>query len=158
MLLAQVVNFTILALVLGKFLYKPILKMLDERRKKIEEGLKLTEKMKIKEAELDSEREKVLDKAKAEGVKIIEEHRDKAKKVEADIIIKAGEEAKVIKEKAKAELEEEKKIMRSDLNSQVLSIATAMAKTVVLDLLDQKAQTTVIEKKLQLLEKERVHG
>ena len=45
LLLTQVINFTILVVVLTKFLYKPILKMLDERKKKIEEGLTLSREM-----------------------------------------------------------------------------------------------------------------
>src|SRR3989338_9157846 len=44
-LLTQIINFLLMVLILSKILYKPILKMLDERKKKIEEGLKYTAKM-----------------------------------------------------------------------------------------------------------------
>ena len=49
MLLTQVINFLVLVILLTKFLYKPILKLIDERRKKIEEGLQLAQEMKLKE-------------------------------------------------------------------------------------------------------------
>ena len=42
---------------------------MEDRKRKIEEGLLLTDKMKSRETELNQEREKVLDKAKAEVAK-----------------------------------------------------------------------------------------
>jgi len=45
LLLAQILNFLIIAFVLTKILYKPILQLLDKRKKTIEEGLRLTQKM-----------------------------------------------------------------------------------------------------------------
>ncbi len=64
MLVTQIINFAILAFILTKFLYKPILKLLDERQKKIAEGLELSQKMKLKEEEIQKEKEPVLHKAK----------------------------------------------------------------------------------------------
>ena len=53
LLLAQGVNFVILLVVLTKFVYKPLMKMVEERRKKIELGIKGGEKAEqiIKQAE-----------------------------------------------------------------------------------------------------------
>lgn len=158
MLLAQIVNFAIMVVVLTKFLYRPILKMLDERKKKIEEGLKLAQEMKIKQEELDKERDKVLDKAKAEGQKIIEEHKNRAKKLEAEISQQANEEIRLLKEKAKAEIEAEKENVWSELNKQVLNIALSITKTVLSDYLDKKTQGLIIEKKLAQLTKDRLHA
>lgn len=155
MLLTQLINFVILAVILTKFLYKPILKLIDERRKKIEEGLTLAEKMKVKEDELRKEREAVLDKAKDEGQKIIEEYKTRGRKVEADIIAAASDDAKAIKEKTARELEQEREKIWQELKLQVLVVASAMAKTVVSDILTDKNQLLLIDKKLEKLEKEK---
>ncbi|MCL5675580.1 MAG: F0F1 ATP synthase subunit B [Patescibacteria group bacterium] len=158
MLLMQLINFVILVAVLTKFLYKPVLKLIDERRKKIEEGLALAEKMKVKEEELRKEREAVLDKAKDEGQKIIEEYKERGRKVEADIVKSANEEAKGIKEKTAIELEQEREKIWQDLEKQMLGVASAMAKTVVADILTDKNQLLLIDKKLEKLEKENQGG
>lgn len=153
-LIVQVINFTILVIVLTKFLYKPILKMLDERKKKIEEGLTLAKDMAVKEEELQKEKEKVLEKAKKDGDKIIEEYKVQAKKIEAEIINLANEEAKRLKEKAILNLEEEKIKMWSDLRKQLLILALEMSQKVIGDILNDKNQKMILEKKLKLLESE----
>lgn len=158
LLLTQIINFTILVVILTKFLYRPILKMLDDRKKKIEDGLLMAEKMKTKEEELDTAREKVLDHAKAEGREIIEEAKNRAKKLEEAILIRANDEAKTIKEKAKVEAMEEKEVIMGELNNKVLSIAMAIVKTILPGILDKKAHMDLIEKKIATLEKENNHG
>ncbi len=158
MLLTQIINFLVLVVVLTKFLYKPILKLIDDRRRKIEEGLELSQKMKIKEEELAKEKEVVLDKAKDEGQKLIEECKERGRKLENEIVILANEEAKGIKEKAKREIDQERTKLWEELEKQMLEVASAMAKTVVMDVLDQKSQVQLIDKKLEKLEKETVNA
>lgn len=155
LLLTQVINFTILVIVLTKFLYKPILKMLDERKKKIEEGLALSVEMAAKEEEIQKEKEKVLDKAKTEGAKIIEEYKVQGKKMESEIIAAANEEAKRLKEKVSLDLDEEKKKMWGELRKQLLVLAMEMSKKAVGDLLSDKSQRLILERKLKLLESEK---
>jgi len=58
LLLAQVVNFAVLLFILKRFLYKPILKVLEERKKRIEESLKNAEEIEkrlVETAELEEE-------------------------------------------------------------------------------------------------------
>lgn len=155
LLLTQVINFTILVVVLSKFLYKPILKMLDERKKKIEEGLALAAEMAAKEEEMQKEKEKVLDKAKSEGAKIIEEYKEQGKKMESEIIAAASEEAKRLKEKVLIDQEEEKKKMWNDLRKQLLVLAMEMSRKVVGEMLNDKSQRLILERKLKLLESEK---
>lgn len=157
MLVTQIINFLIMVLVLTKFLYKPILKTIDERRKKISEGLELSEKMKEKEEELLREREKVLDKARAEGQKILEELKAKAKKSGEEILAEAKSEALALKEKAQKDIEDERKKIWSSVSDEVLTLSMGMTKTVIGQLLDSKFQDEVIEKKLKALEKESLH-
>ena len=155
LLLTQVINFTILVVVLTKFLYKPILKMLDERKKKIEEGLTLSREMATKEEELQKEKEKVLDKAKSEGAKIIEEYKAQGKKMESEIIAAASEEAIRLKDKVSLDLDEEKKKMWGELRKQLLVLAMEMSKKAVGELLNDKSQRLILEKKLKFLESEK---
>lgn len=157
MFLTQLINFVIIIVILTKFLYRPILKLLDERKQKIEEGLALSEKMKIAEEELKKERAKVLEKANDEGKDLIDEFKAQGKKVEADIISAANEEAKLLKEKTRLEMEEEKQKMKDELNKEVLSISLALTRTVLSQYLDKKTQMQIVEQKLKKLESERMH-
>src|SRR3989344_4706705 len=73
LLAAQVVNFLILLFILKKFLYKPILKVLEARKQKIEESLKNAEEIERKLLLTEEEKEKILAKTSLEAQKILDE-------------------------------------------------------------------------------------
>lgn len=102
LLAAQVVNFLILLFILKKFLYKPLLKVLDERRKKIEDSLKSAEEIEKRLQETNetvdkmmikasSDIQKMMDEAKKEIGIMKEEGKLQAESI-ASQIIKKGEE------------------------------------------------------------------
>ncbi|MEK7065488.1 MAG: ATP synthase F0 subunit B, partial [Patescibacteria group bacterium] len=99
LLVAQIVNFAIIVVVLSKLLYKPILAMLEKRKREIAQGLALTEKMRQEEEKFKERKEKMLLEARKEGHEIIEEARKQAKVVEKDILAAAQEEAGEVMEK-----------------------------------------------------------
>ena len=76
--LAQVISFTIVALLLRRFAYKPILAVLEERRRKIEEGQLNAEKIKRELAEAEKRYQEILAKANADAQKMIDEARESA--------------------------------------------------------------------------------
>ena len=76
--IAQVVSFLIVAGLLYKFAYQPILNVLIERRERIAEGLANAEKIKAELAHTEAARQEVLDKANAQANKLIEEAREAA--------------------------------------------------------------------------------
>ncbi|MCL2485852.1 MAG: F0F1 ATP synthase subunit B [Endomicrobia bacterium] len=65
--LFQVINFLIVAFILKKFLYNPLMKKLDERKNKIEKGLKDAEDAGIALENAAQERQKILAGAKADA-------------------------------------------------------------------------------------------
>lgn len=70
---AQIVNFLVIFFVLKKFLYKPMLKMLDERKYKIAEGLKNADEAAKRLEETLQKEEKILSKAQEQARKLLEE-------------------------------------------------------------------------------------
>ncbi len=78
LLLSQIISFTIVAIVLQKFAYKPILKVLEERRQTIKQGLENAEKIKQQLAESEARYTEILAKANAEAQKLIDEARASA--------------------------------------------------------------------------------
>lgn len=76
--LSQCVSFAIVAFLLQRFAYKPIIAVLEERRRRIEEGLANAEKIKRELAEAEARYQDILSKANAEATKMIEEARASA--------------------------------------------------------------------------------
>ena len=93
LLLAQGVNFVILLIVLTKFVYKPLMKMVEERRKKIELGIKGGEKAEqiIKQAE--QEKTGIIKEADTQAVAIISEAEKTAQKKAQEIGLQADKKA-----------------------------------------------------------------
>src|SRR3989304_5856480 len=73
LLIAQIVNFLIILFLLKKFFYKPIIKLLDDRKKKIEESLKNAEEI-----------EERLKQTEEKSAQIIEEERRNSRNLIAE--------------------------------------------------------------------------
>jgi F-type H+-transporting ATPase subunit b len=81
MFFSQVVAFVIVALALKKFAYGPVLEMLEERKKRIAEGLANAEKIKQDLATTQAKSQEILTQAGVQASKIIEDARNAAAKV-----------------------------------------------------------------------------
>jgi F-type H+-transporting ATPase subunit b len=76
--LAQLILFIVVYFVLKKFAFGPIITMLEERRKKIEEGQLNAQKIKQQLAEAEKRHQEILIKANAEAQKLIDQARESA--------------------------------------------------------------------------------
>jgi|ERR1700730_12767357 F-type H+-transporting ATPase subunit b len=74
-LIAQVLLFIIVYWILSKFAFKPVIAMLEERRRRIEEGMLNAENIKKQLAEAQAKYEEILAKANADSQRLIEEVR-----------------------------------------------------------------------------------
>jgi len=77
-LVAQMISFSIVCALLYLFAYKPVLKMLAERRQLIAQGLANTEKIRAELAKTETQRLEVLAQANNQATQLIEEARDAA--------------------------------------------------------------------------------
>jgi F-type H+-transporting ATPase subunit b len=76
--LSQVISFCIVVFLLRRFAYKPILAVLEERRRKIEEGQLNAEKIKKELAEAEKRYQEIVAKGNADAQKMIDEARESA--------------------------------------------------------------------------------
>lgn len=74
--LSQVISFCIVAFLLQRFAYKPILAVLKERRRKIEEGQINADKIKKELAEAEKRYQEIVAKANADAQRMIDEARE----------------------------------------------------------------------------------
>lgn len=141
-LLAQLVNFGIILFVLKKFLYKPVLFMLDKRKQTIEDNARLQGELEKKLANL-TDKEKELDKkAKSAAAKIADEARKEGEKSAQKILDKAEADAKLISEEARKKALAQLDKVRKEIEFKVEEKALVLANKIISQLLpgDVKAR------------------
>lgn len=152
-LLTQIVNFVVMVVVLTKFLYRPILRTLEDRKKKIEEGLRYAEEMKEAVEKNEKKRKEIVAEAKDEAREILEEAKANGKRLEEEIIQKAHREAEGILAKGKNEIAMEHVELEKQLEKQTVNVAAAMVESLLGSVLTKKMHQALIDKKLAALSK-----
>src|SRR6266542_751923 len=116
---AQVINFLIVAVALTVFAYKPILNVLEERKKRIAEGLANAERIKQELARTEAARQDVLNQANLQANKLIEEARAAAARVQEQETQKAIAAAEQIIAKAREAAAQDHARMLAELKREV---------------------------------------
>ena len=131
LLIAQIINFGILVLVLARFVYRPLLNVIDERIQKVKEAEEKSSSADARLEEIKNLENEVLAKARVAGAKIVEDAEKAAKENAARILAQAQTEADKIASQGKLALEQESVKIREAFKSEALSIvALALEKTV----------------------------
>jgi len=155
LLLAQVVNFLIIVVVLTKLLYKPILTALEKRRKEIEKGIALTEKMQQEDIKLQEKKQRIVDEARSEALTIIDEAKKQGSVAGKEITAQAHRDAQEIITRAKAENEKLRHSLEKDIRRQTVELAALMAKRLLTQVLTAEDKHKIIEKHLRELSSEK---
>ena len=117
--LSQLISFVIVAFLLHKFAYKPILTVLNERRDRIEEGLKNAERIKQELASAQAKAQDILSQANVQANKFIEDARAAAAKVQEAETQKAIASAEQIIAKAREAAAADHARMMAELKREV---------------------------------------
>ena len=143
--IAQCISFAIVAFLLQRFAYKPILKVLEERRQKIAESLANADKIKSELASAQAKAQEILTQAGAQGNKMIEEARASAAKVLEVESQKAIATANDIIAKARQASEAELVRMKAELRKEVGRLVVATSAKVTGNILTADQQTRLAE-------------
>ncbi len=122
LLVAQLINFAVVVFVLAKFVYKPMVKMLDQRTKKIEDGISFADKAKKELDRVEVLKHEELKKAEAQGQQIVNSAEKDAKKVADDITKGAEREKERIVATGITILKEQKAQMESSFYQQAAGV------------------------------------
>jgi F-type H+-transporting ATPase subunit b len=146
-LIVLTLNFIILAIVLYAWAYQPILKMLDDRKAKIAQGLEDARIAGEARANAEKEAQKILNDAQAEAARRVAEATQRAEQAAAAVRAAAEEERARIMNAASADAELERNRVLGDLRPQVAALALAAAQQVVGEVLkkEEKYGRTLIE-------------
>ena len=148
-LTAQIVNFAILLGLLYLVAYRPLMRMLDERSRRIKESMEQTELIKEQAAKAEQETAKRIAAANKEGLEIItqavktgEEVRQKAQGV-------ARKEAGTLITKAQVEIQRERDEAISELRKEFADLTILAAEKIIDRSLDKEAHRELIDQVLK---------
>jgi F-type H+-transporting ATPase subunit b len=149
--ISQVISFCIVAFLLHRFAYKPILKVLEERRQKIAESLANAEKIKQELASAQIKSQELLNQASVQANKIIEEARAAAARITETETQKAVAAAQDIIQKARQANEAELARLRAELRREIGQLAVKAAMQVTGKILTAEDQRRLAEETNQQL-------
>lgn len=125
-ILASLLNLLILFLIVKKFLYKPVKKMLNDRQNTIDGDYKKAEEAKNQALADQKAYEEKIVTAKAEGDSIIKSAVDMAHSREEEILKEAKQKAEGILKQAQSDIDLERRKAESLIKSEIVSVSTAL--------------------------------
>jgi len=144
-LVTQLVNFAILLVLLRMFLWGPILKMLDERKHRIEEGLKASEAAASAAEQSQVAAKAALEDARAEGRDLVARAQETAARLQSELETQARASAERIVERAREEMEQERLQAIQSLRAEFADLTVRAAERVVGQSLDRTAHQRLID-------------
>lgn len=147
-ILFQIINFSVVVGALTFLLYKPVLKIFDERAKRIQEGQKAAAEAIKNNEELEKAQKKMESSMKRERAKVLNEAQEEAKKKASDIVSKAKSDAKAEHKKLLENWEKEKAQLLKEAKSDMADAVIAVSAKVIGKSLDSKAQQKLIDSEL----------
>jgi len=148
-LIAQVVNVAILFGLLYLVAYKPIMRMLDERSRKIKESMDNTEHIKQQAERAEEEASKRIEEAAKEGQEAIARAMRTGDEVRQEAQQKAKSEGEALITRVKSEIQRERDEAIEQLRGEFADITIQAAGKVIDRTLDKKAHRDIIDKVLK---------
>ena len=149
MLIAQIVGFLVLLYILSKLLYRPLLKVMDERAARIKESLEAAERAKEQAAASQEQMQEDMRKAREEGQQMIAQARDVASRFRDEEMAKAREEIAAERAKAEADIQRERDAAIEDLRQEFAGLAISAAERVVERSLSESDHRAIIDRVLE---------
>ena len=138
-------NTILLFLVLKKFLFKPVMKMITDRQKEIDDLYDAAGKAEEKAKALEQEYQQKLSVAAETGERMVKEAVKRGQDREEEIIRQANAEAAAILDKAAADIAMEKKKAINDAKDEISGMAMAIAEKVLGRELNEADQADLID-------------
>jgi F-type H+-transporting ATPase subunit b len=143
--LVQLFGFVTLVIIMSEWAYKPIVRILEERKRKIAQGLEDARVAADARANAEKEAQKIVANAQADANKRVQEATERAEKAAADVRAATEDERKRLIETAKEEAALERNRVLADLRGQVAALSIAAANKLIGESMDEKRQRTLIE-------------
>lgn len=149
--LANFVNFLIIFYILNRFLFKPLAKVLAERKEVIAEGVKKSAEADVVLRETEVERERILSASRQEANAIVSTAESAAVALKNKRAEEAEAQAGVILSEAKDTIAKEKARLEMELKEKAVSLVIASTEKVLREKIDSTKNETLINNALNSL-------
>jgi F-type H+-transporting ATPase subunit b len=141
----HLVNFIVLIFLITRFLYKPMVGLLDERQRRIRESLEAADRARAEAEESDRQRELILAETRREIQEMMTQAQQTAAKIQEDARAQATEDARRIVETARREAEAERAQAMADLRREVAGLAVLAAERVIGQSMNDQAHRRLVD-------------
>jgi F-type H+-transporting ATPase subunit b len=143
-LIAFVINFALLLFLLNRFLYGPVLKMLDERRRRIEEGLNAADRAAQEAHDAEQRVQEEIRQAQIQGQEIVANAQQIAQRIQEDARRQAESDAAAFRERAQADMRSALDSARAELRREFADLTILAAGKVINQSLDPQQHVALI--------------
>jgi F-type H+-transporting ATPase subunit b len=148
LLVGQIVNFCFLLIILRLLVYKPVLKMLDERRERIREGLSAADRGREQAEAANRDAAAQIESARREGQQIVANAQAVGQRLQEEARVQAQQQQEAMLERARGEIQLERDNAISELRREFADLTIAAAEKVIGQSLDRTAHQRLIEQAL----------
>jgi len=145
------ITFLVLIVVLKRFAWGPIVKMLDERERTIRDAIDQAKKERAEAEKLLAQQKESLAQARREAADLTKKNQQEVEVLRAELTARARKEADDLIASARRTIDEEMGRATAELRAQVADLAVAAATRIVKSSLDDKAQRALVEEYLREL-------
>ena len=146
LLIAQVINFSVVFAVLYWFVFKPLARVMAERSGKIDKSLETAKKVEAKLAQTQAEFNKAINEAKKQANLILEKAGVQADARKQEMINRAKEEIGQIINQEKQKIQLEKAVTLKEIKKEVADLVVAAVAKVIGEKMDEKKDREMIKK------------
>ena len=144
-LVGQLLAFILFVWFCMKYVWPPMLKILEEREKEIADGLNAASEGRRELEEANARKEEILGEAKKEAADLVGQANQRANQLVEEAKTNAQEEAEKIKVSAQNDIEQSAKRAREELRSEVATLAVAGAEKILNSEIDEKKNSELID-------------
>jgi F-type H+-transporting ATPase subunit b len=149
------ITFLVLIVVLGKFAWGPIIKMLDERERTIREAIDQAKKERAEAERMLIEQKASLAAAQREAALLAQRSKQEVEAMRLELTARARKEADDLVAQARQQIQEEKAKALLELKGQVADLAIEAARRLIQSSLDEKSQRALVEEYIAQLPSDR---
>jgi F-type H+-transporting ATPase subunit b len=144
-IVVSALNFLVFLVLIWAFAFRPISAMLEDRRARIEQGLRDAEHARRERERAEVERQAALAEARREANEIIARAQKVAQELREADLAATREEVERMRSRAVAEIEAEKERAMADLRTQVADLAIAAASKILGEAMTEERQRRLVE-------------
>ena len=149
------ITFLLLVVLLSKFAWGPIVRMLDERERTIREAIEQAKKERAEAERALAEQKATLAAAQREAAELAQKSKQEVEALRADLTAKARKEAEDLVAQARQQIQDEKAKALAELKGQVADLAIDAARRLIQSSLDEKSQRALVEEYIAKLPADR---